>query len=402
MPHYDFVARDQLGRNYRGTLYGPSEQSVFFRLQKIGYIVLSVTEKEEKDKIEIFTQNITQADIVIFSRLLGTVVDTGIPLVDALAAIEEQISNTTFRKIIRKVSEDVENGSSLSAAFEKHPHIFPHLFIAMVNSGELSGRLSEVLEKASDYLESDMELRRSISNSFVYPKIVLTIAFVGIIIVMKYFIPAIAGIYAQTPKLKLPKFTKVLLSTSNYVSDNWIFFLALIAAMIAGYYFFKKSRMTRPYYDALIMSVPIMGTIMKRILIVRSIHTLGSMIECGVPLITALETVKSMTGNIYIEHDLDRVIENVEAGGTISNPLRMSRMFPPIVTYMIAAGEKSGRMHEMLINCTAVLEKEIQFMVKRTMIMLEPAVTIVVALVIAFIAIAIYLPFYQIMTLVPK
>ncbi|HOY64388.1 MAG TPA: type II secretion system F family protein [bacterium] len=402
MPVYNFIARDHAGRNFKGSLFGPSEQAVFFRLQKLGYVVVSVDEKTASDKPPLFQQAITQADVVIFTRLLGTVVASGIPAVDALAAIEEQTANLSFRRIIKEVREDVEHGSTMSAAFEKHPKIFPHLFTAMIHSGEISGTLVESLEKTSGYLERDLELRRAISNAFVYPKIVVTIAVVGIAVILLKFVPTIEGLYKQTPRFQLPVFTKILIDVSHFMTNNVIPIGVFALLLAAAYFLMKNTAAGRPYFEAFVMKLPIAGPLYKRMIIARAVHTLGSMLNCGVPLITSLESVKTVAGNAGIAKDLDRVVENVEAGGTMSSSLRLSPNFPPLVVYMIAAGEQSGKLPSLMTSCAEALEKEIQFMIKRLLIVLEPAITVFIAMIVAFIAIAVYLPFYNVFTMMPK
>lgn len=395
MPHYNFVAKDQMGRNYRGTLFGPNEQSVFFRIQKIGYVVISVTEKEEKKGPALFAQAITRSDIVIFSKLLGTVISTGLPAVDALAALEEQTENMSLKSVIRVVREDVEHGATLTAAFVKHPKVFPHLFTSMVNSGEISGKIAEVLDRAADYMEKELELRRTISTALIYPKIVLSIAGAAVIPLMMYVVPAIGSLVKET-KFKLPASTRALLAVNAFVNDNRITLAVFFAMLVMGFIFFKYHPSARGRYHALMMKMPLIGPINRRITIARTIRTLGSLLHCGVPLITSIESVKEVVDNEPIERDLDRVIESVEAGGTISSPLRLSRNFPSIAVYMIASGEQTGRLSDMLLMCAQAIEKEIEHLVKRFMVFLEPAITIFAALVVLFFAVAFYLPIMQI------
>ncbi|MFA6450636.1 MAG: type II secretion system F family protein [bacterium] len=401
MPNFEFVVRDNIGRNFKGTLFGPTEQAVFFRLQKQGYIVLSVSEKQGKEKTPFFGGAVTQSEIAIFTRLLGTVISTGLPAQEAIAALEEQTSNVMLRKVVRQVRIDLEQGMSLAAAFEKHPKVFPHLFVSMVHSGEIGGNIPEVLERVADYLEKDEELKRAIQQAFTYPKIIMTVAVVAVAIIMFKVIPAYAKIYAQS-KFTLPFATRVLINTSNFVIHNWIALAAAGGLSLLAYFFLKNHPSGRAVYDRFFMNMPLTGQINRRILISRTVHTLGSMLRCGVPLITSLETTKSIVNNVHIEKDIDAILESVEAGGSISTTLRMSKNFLPIVTYMISAGEQSGRLPELLISCSEALDKELAFLTKRLIIILEPLLTIFVACIVAFIAIAMYLPIFSFLTFVPK
>ncbi len=303
MPHYKFIAKDQLGRNYQGTLYGATEQAVFFRLQKLGYVVLSVTEKELSEGITLIQQRITIDDIVIFTKLLSTVISTGLPAVDALAALEEQTENVSLKKVIKKIREEVENGVSLSAAFENHPKVFPHFYISMIKSGEASGNLVKVLDNLTQYLERDVELKRAISSAFTYPKLVLTLAAVAVFFFTFKVIPAFDKIYSDAG-LKLPQTTRIMLGISNFLVSNWMMCIGALIVLFVGFLLFKSSPSTKPTYDRLRMSVPIFGPINRRIAISRTVRTLGSMLNCGVPVITSLETARSLVENDCISRDL--------------------------------------------------------------------------------------------------
>jgi type IV pilus assembly protein PilC len=337
----------------------------------------------------------------VFTRLLGTVIKTGLPAQESIAAIEEQTENLTLRKVIRQVRKDIENGMSMSAAFEMHPKIFPHILIAMIHSGELAGNVQDILERVADYLEKDDELRRAIRHAFTYPKIVVSIAVVAIVIIMRFVIPAYAKVYSQT-QFRLPLATKLLIDVSMFSMKHWISLLAALGLLIMGFIYLRHSPRGRVVFDKLFMTMPLIGQINRRILISRTVHTLGSMLRCGVPLITSLETVKSIVDNCYIEKDIEEILASVEGGGSISAPIRMSKNFLPMVVYMIAAGERSGRLPDMLISCSGALDKELTFLTKRLIVVLEPLLTIFVALIVAFIAIAMYLPIFNFMTYMPK
>lgn len=401
MPYYNFVAKDHQGRNLAGSLFGATEQAVFFRLQQLGYVVLSVTEKTAKDTFELFPQRVTIEDIVVFSRLMSTVIDTGLPAVDALAALEEQTENTTFRKIIRRIREDVEQGSSLSRAFEKHPKVFPHFFISMVRSGEAGGNLPQVLEHLCVYMEKDQDLKRNLKTAFTYPKFILILmAFLISFLFVKVF-PVLRDFYAEAPdKIKIPQATKMLLDGTQFVYDNWKILAMAAAFIVIGFSVFRKHPRTRPIYDEMVMKIPRIGPLNRRIMVTRTIRTLGSMLACGVPLITSLESVKNLTNNYWIDQDLTRVIDSVETGGTVSSPLRLSKSFPPLAIYMIAVGEHSGRLPQLLNGCADAMDKEIDHLIKQLLIALEPAMIVVIAIIVAFLAIALYLPVFSSFTMV--
>lgn len=399
MPYYNFVAKDQNGRNYRGSLFGATEQAVFFRLQQIGYVVLSVTEKRSaNDTFQILPPRVTIEDIALFSRLLATVVEAGLPAVDALAALEEQTENTTFKKIIREVRENVEHGSSLSSAFEKHPKIFPHFFVAMIRSGETGGNLSEVLEYLADYMEKDQELLRGMASAFAYPKFVLIMICMLLVVLFRWVFPVLRNFYAEANNMKLPRATKLLMDGCGFIVDNKVPLGVGLAVLVISFFVFKTSKATRPVYDRMVLSLPFIGPINRRLTLGRTVRTLGSMLMCGVPLITSLETTKSLTNNQQVAKDLGEVIKSVETGGTISSPLRMAASFSPLAVYMISVGEHSGRLPDLLNSCADAIDKEIEHLVKQFLLVLEPAMIVMIAIIVGFLAIAIYLPVFSTFT----
>ncbi len=406
MPHFTFVAKDSHGRNYRGSLYGATEQSVYFRLQKLGYVVLAVTEQTEvSEDAPLLPQRITNEDKVVFAKLLSVVIDAGLPAVDALAALEEQTGNFTLKKVIKKIREDVEHGMSLSSAFEKHPKVFEHYFISMIRSGESAGNLAEVLIRLSTYMEKDHDLRRSLKGAFIYPKIVLTIAAFAVAFLMVFAIPKISKFYESQggpgSSFQLPKITQIMVNTSNFIAHEWQFDIAIVLGIFAIVYFLKYTAQGKLITNRLYLKIPIYAQLYKRILVSRFTRTMSSMIYCGVPLLSALDTAKGVLDNHLIELDVDKMIETVETGGNMSSALRLSQYFPPLVVYMISAGEHSGRLADLLGTCSGALEKEIEYYTKRLLLYIEPLVTIFVALVVGFIAIAMYLPIFNIV-MAPK
>lgn len=399
MPDYDFIATDHQGRNFRGRLSGPTEQLVYNRLQKLGYVVLSITRRERKDAVPFIVSPVTPDDIVIFTKLLSAVIGAGLPINDSLTALEEQIEKYSLKKAIRDVRIDVEGGMSLSNSFAKHPKIFPNIFVSMIRSGEMAGNIAEVLDRLSLYLERDQEIRRTTKSAFLYPKVILFIASGAIIYLLRFVVPKFIRVYQQLNMYdKLSWSTKTLMNISNFSVEYGLYIIISLALLIPLFYWFKSSPGTRPIYDRLILSIPFFGKVSARMCIARTVRSLGSMVETSVPILDALDTSKMVLNNRAIEDDLERVIENVELGGNISTPLRLSRHFPPIVIYMVAAGEHSGRLPHLLQKCADAMEKELEHTSKRLLFALEIALIIVVAIVIAFIAIAVYLPMFELIT----
>lgn len=394
MAQFEFVAKDVFGKNFRGTLFAPSEQTVFFRLQKQGYVVLSVTEKEARFQGSVH-QPVGIDEIVIFSKLFAAVISAGLTPVDAIAALEDQTEHPILRRVLKKVRIEVEQGHSMSTAFSHYPKAFPPLFVNMVQTGEVGGNLAKVMDRLTIYLEKDQEMRRSVRSAFTYPKIVFIFATIGIGYIMGFVVPAFQRIYKQLRNDMLPAPTKMLIFISDQIQTRWWFIIAAAISLVGLYLYFRFSKWGKPKYDRLTLALPVLGRINLRVCVSRMTRTLGSMLSCGVPLLTALDTVRVVIGNTEIENEIDKIIQSVQIGGTISGPVRISGKFPPLVSNMIAAGEQSGRLPELLDKCADALDRELEHYVKRFLFMLEPLLTVMIAVVVGFIAIAVYLPIFN-------
>ncbi|MEW6203091.1 MAG: type II secretion system F family protein [bacterium] len=393
MPNFEFIAKDLHGKNFRGTLFSQTEQGVYFALEKLGYLVLTVHERENIFAYQL-PQRITAADVTLLTKLLATLMEAGMPVVDALVTLETQTENITFSKIIRNIRINVENGMSLSDAFAKHPKIFPPFYISMIRSGETAGIMPEIYNHLSGYLDKSDELRQRVATAFTYPKIIATIALAGSLILMYYVIPQFNIIYTKLG-IELNTSTKFLIGASDFAKNYWWVICLAIAALIYGFYKFRTSKQTARYYHPLVLAIPILGKINKRVSVTRTARTLSSMLQCGVPMITALETSKTVANNKVIEEDIDRVIESVQAGGTISGPLKVSPNFPPLVISMIASGERSGTLPHLLGKAADALDRELEHLIKRFLYYLEPALTLIIAISIGFIAFSIYVPIFN-------
>lgn len=399
MPHFEFIAKDLHGKNFHGTLFSHTEHGVYFTLENMGYVVLTVHEKEEHDQV-VIPQRITSYDITVFTKLLATVVSSGMPIIDALAALEAQLENPSLKKIIRRVRTNVEHGMPLSAAFGKFPKIFPHFYCSMIRSGEVAGIMPTVLTHLSTYLDKDEDLKRKVAAATTYPKIVLTMATLGTIFLLYYVIPKFQQVYAQG-NMPMPMPTKILIAISKFSSEYWWAVLIGIVLLATSFFFFRSSDQTKRYYHSLMLRIPYLGKVNGRISITRMTRTLSYMLQSGVPLLTSLETSKTAANNAVVEEEIDRVTENVEGGGTLSGPLKISPHFPPIVTAMIASGERSGTLADLMEKCADALDSELEYMIKRLLYFIEPAITILLTLFIAFVAASLYLPIFHLVSSIP-
>mgnify|MGYP000253548235 CR=1 FL=1 len=398
MPAYDFIAKDHSGRNFRGTLSGPSEQSVYAKLQRLGYVVLTISKRADSEKTPFITSNITKDDVVIFSRLLSTVMDSGITVSEALSALENQESNFYLRKIISQVREDVEAGVALSDALARHPRVFSNLFVSMVRSGEIGGNITGVLERLSDYLERDQEVRRAVDETFFYPKLIFIVASVIICFLLYFIIPRFKMLFVKVGAEDLPWITRAVIFVSDILINHGIEILGGLVVLVILYIWSRNSPALRAAVDRFSMSLPYYGALSSRIAMSRMIRSSGSMLETGVPLLDTLETARGILDNTVINDDIDRVIENLELGGDMASPMRASRHFPPVVVYMVGAGEQSGALASMLNKCAEAIDKELKYSLGKLLRVLQVSLLLLVAGIVIFIAVAMYLPVIDILT----
>ena len=399
MPSYDFIAKDHSGRNFRGTLSGSSEQNVYGKLQRLGYVVLTINRREHDEKKPFIVSNVTQDDVVVFSRLLSTVMASGIPVTEALAALEEQETNYNMKKVIRAVRREVEAGVSLSDAFAQHPRVFPNLFVSMVRSGEIGGKITQVLDRLSDYLERDQEIRRAVQQTFFYPKLVFIITSIILAGLMYYIIPRYKILFLKVGVIeRVPFMTRVVIAISDLLTMHGIEVLGGIAVLVTLFYWAKSSPIMRAMMDRFSMAIPFYGPLTARIAMSRMIRCAASMLQSGVPLIDTLDTSRRILDNSVIDSDIDRIIENLELGGDLASPMRTSRHFPPVVVYMVSAGERSGALAEMLIKCAEALDKELKHTLSKLLLVLQIGLLLCVAAIVVVIAVAMYLPVIEILT----
>ncbi|MEW5946306.1 MAG: type II secretion system F family protein [bacterium] len=399
MPHFEFVAKDNHGKNFRGTLYSQTEQGVYFMLEKMGYLVLTVHEREERDQY-VIPQRITATDVLVFTRLMAAVISSGMTVLDSLVAIESQTENHSMRKVIRKVRTDVEHGAPLAGAFGRFPRVFPHFYVSMMRSGEISGNMPEVMTRLAGYLEKNEDLRRRIATAFTYPKIVLTLAAVGFTMIIYFVVPAFMKVYEQL-KVPLPTQTMMLVGAHHFMVKMW-WALPLAAGLVLySFHLIRTTEWGRKRYHPFVLRLPVVGKINKRVSIAYAARTLGAMLQSGIPLMTALETAKTAANNVEIERDFERVCESVEEGGTVSGPLKISQNFPPLVTSMIASGERSGTLASLLEKSADALDGELEHLVKRFLYYLEPAITIMLVLFVFFLAVSLYVPIFDLIGSMP-
>ncbi len=389
------------GRTVTSSLDAESEQDVVHQLRSQNLIVLRMSEVKEKKKMSstLFTRRVTADDIVLFTRQLATMVGAGLPLIQALTTLREQVTNPGLESVIEEVVQSVEAGASFSESIGRHPKIFNKLFVNMVRAGEASGQLTQILERVANYLEEMSSLRRKIRAAMMYP-IIVSLMSVGITLVLLIkVIPIFKGIYEDFGG-DLPIATKILISISEAL-NQWIgIFLILIGLMIVGGHYFYKSEFGHYWVDKMKLFLPVYGALSRKISISRFSKTFSTLIQSGVPILSAMGIVANTSGNKVIEMAVTKASDKIKEGETIADPLRETKVFPPMVLKMIAVGEKTGQLDLMLRKISEFYDEQVKATVEGLTSIIEPLLIGFLGLVVGGIVISMFLPIFKLSSII--
>ncbi len=394
---FKYVAKDQNAKDVTGKMAAENQAVVLEELRKRKLIVISIAPVRGTSLMRPLarTKKVKGDDIVVFARQLSTMVDAGIPILQALDALQEQMTHPYFKTVIASIRDDIQMGSSLSSAFAKYPRVFGPLFINMVKVGETGGVLSAVLDRISTYLEKTLKLRRKVKAAMVYPAVVVSIAIIITVVLLVKVVPTFATIY-ESFNQELPFITQLLINISKALQRQLLWFIAGIILLV-----FILSRWYRTEKGALVidhakLTIPIFGELIRKVAISRFSRTLATLIQSGVPILESLDIVGKTSGNKVLEMVIENVKNNVREGESIAVPLVRSGVFPPMVTRMIAIGEKSGQMEKMLTKIAEFYDDQVDAAVAGLTSIIEPVLIGFLGIVVGFIVIALFLPIINI------
>jgi type IV pilus assembly protein PilC len=396
MPVYSYNAKDSQGLKLSGIVEALDEHDAITVLHKKGLIVIAV--KEERLK-KVREQGVKLDDLVVFSRQLATMVDSGITLVQSLHILSEQAENKILSSVTLKIKEDIESGSSLHEALERHPKIFSNLYINMVKAGETSGLLDEILDRLASYLEKSSALQRKVKSSLVYPAVVVSMAILITIVLLIKVVPTFKGIFDSLGGT-LPMPTQILIGISDILRK---FFLYIVIAFAALIFLFKKYINTpkgRFQFDYNILRAPVFGPLLRKVVVAKFSRTLATLVKSGVPILNALEIVGKTAGNVVVEKAVTDARVSIREGEPISEPLSKSGVFPPMVVRMISVGEQTGQLEKMLNKIADFYDEQVDAAVSGLTSMIEPLVIGFLGIIIGGIVVALFMPIFKITELI--
>jgi general secretion pathway protein F len=405
MPVFAYKALDQSGKNVEGLKEADSPRTLRTVLRRDGLFLTEVT-GEKQAKAASPEMNVRRwvggrvkaDDVAVATRQLAVLVNAGIPLVDALTALVEQVDHERLKRVLSAVKQRVNEGSSLAEALGQHPKAFSNLYVNMIRAGESSGALDIVLFRLADFTESQARLRSKVLGTLTYPAAMLVIGSVIMGILFTVVIPKITKVFEDT-KVVLPWTTRFLIGFSGFVHDYW---WALGLLMAGGIYVFLRWRKTpagRARWDIWILQAPIFGPLIRQVAVARFSRTLATLLKSGVPLLTAMEIVRNIVGNTRLAAVIEEASESIKEGESIAAPLKRSGEFPPLVYHMVAIGEKSGDLEGMLGNVANAYDSQVETKIAALTSLLEPVMIVVMGVAVAFIVFSILMPILQINTL---
>ncbi len=402
MPLYEYKGLTTHGKAQKGTKEAPNKAALRDALLKNGIYLSEAVEKTGAKSADGSSGpaqikiggRVTKQDIKDFTSSFCTLQKAAIPLVECLNALADQAEKETLKAALTDIKAKVSEGSSLANAMADYPKMFDTLYISMVRAGESSGALDIVLERLTGFLESQLRLKSRVTGAMVYPIIMIVIGVVLLSVLLIFIVPRVTKLFDQQRK-ELPGITKFLLASSDFMMHWW---WTLIIAGIALGYAFKKWTATpagRLKWDTFVLKIPILGGVIRMISISRFAKTLSTLLASGVPLLKALEIVKSILGNKVLSNVVEDAHDSIKAGESLAAPLKRSNEFPPLMIHMISVGEKAGRLEEMLNSVADTYEEQVNVRVDAMTTMLEPLMIVVMGGTIGFVVFAIMLPIMQ-------
>lgn len=403
MPVYEYIALDSGGRRQKGIVDAGSIVAARQKLRETAVFPVEIAETdgrmlketaERSGAIHLF-RKVGLQDLALMTRQLATLIGAGLPLVPSIAALVNQIRHPVLKTTLARIKDEVNEGKSLTQSMSRFPEVFPPFYVNMVSAGEASGTINLVLDRLADFNESQQALRTKIRSALAYPLFMFFIGSGVLFFLITFVVPNITNIFKEMHQT-LPGITVLLLLVSGFFKTFWwIIALVLVAAVVGLRYAIRKTEHGRHQWDRLKIAVPILGPLNRKIAVARFSRTLGTLLQSGVPLLSALEIAKNVVNNRIIAEQIRLAAKDVEEGQSLSVPFSRNDFFPPIAVEMIAVGEQSGNMEAMLFRIADAYEKEVEANILMVTSLLEPAMILLMGVVVGFIVISILLPIFE-------
>ena len=383
-----------------GEMRASTRDEVIAQLRKRKIIPTEVTEKPKKVSKFSFGGKVKDKDIVVFTRQFSTMIDAGLPLVQTLEILSTQVENKGFGKTLAQIKTDVESGSTYADALKKHPKVFSELYANMVAAGESGGILDTILNRLASYIEKSMQLKKKVKGAMVYPLVVSSIAVLVIAVIMIFVVPTFSKMFTQMGGT-LPLPTRIIINMSNFIAGiGGLMTFGAIVAIVVSIKQFRNTEKGKKITDMILLKLPIFGMLLNKVAVAKFTRTLGTLVSSGVPILDGLEITAKTSGNKVIEYAIMDVRKAVTGGKTLAEPITKAKVFPPMVTHMIAVGESTGALDAMLSKIADFYDDEVDASVSNLTAMMEPMLMVFLGGSVGFIVVAMYLPIFKLITLI--
>lgn len=400
MPTFKYKAKNNLGKVIEGTIDAEAESAVAAALRQKRLEVVSVSAAGGLggflSALNKKGGKVTTKDVVVFSRQFSTMVNAGLPILQGLTIVAEQAENPDFRVVMTKVRDDISNGVPLSEAMAKYPKVFTTLYVNMVKAGEQGGILDVIFERLSEYMEKAEGVSRKVKSAMMYPIVVMSVALLVVIFLMVKVVPTFRDVFASFGA-KLPAPTQFLIDVSDFLaSKKSVLIVIFLVAFWIALSMYRKTKAGAYNWDLMILKLPVFGVLARKAAVAKFARTLGTLIKSGVPIMDALETVAKTSGNLVLERAVLNARDSVREGKTLTQPLKESKVFPPMVTQMINVGEETGALDAMLSKIADFYEDEVDAAVEGLTSIIEPILIVFLGVTIGFIVVAMFMPMFSI------
>lgn len=406
MPVYQYKGYRTDGGAATGIVDAESPKVARMKLRKVGVFPTDMVEqgqpsagsggKTTTGSVTIGGRSpvLTTTDVALMTRQLATLLVAGLPLVEALGVLVDQADKKGIKSLMADVREQIRGGKSLSAVLEQYPKEFSQIYVHMVRAGEASGALDQILFRLAEFLEKQLSLRHKVTNAVLYPALMLVVGIALLFFLMTFVVPKITAVFTNL-KQALPWPTVVLMGISRFCADYWMILISAVAVLIWVVRRFVKTETGRTAADRLLLKLPLIGEVARMVSISRLASTLATMLGSGVQLLDALDVSKRVMNNRVLEQTVEEARRNIREGETIADPLKRSGEFPALATHMIAVGERSGEIEEMLRRIGQIYDAEVDRVIARFTSLLEPMMILVMGVLVFFIVVAILLPIFE-------
>lgn len=395
MPVYVFRGRNtRTNEPINGERFSANAQALAAVLRREQIAPVSIREKVSPTINISFGTGIKQQEVAVFTRQFSVMLDAGLPLVQCLDAIGQQHPNARFKQVLDQVRTDVEAGSTLSEALARHPKVFDTLYTNMIAAGETGGILDTILQRLAVFIEKIVKLKRALRSASIYPSLILSVAVIVLTVILWKVIPVFRTLF-EGFNIELPLMTRAVIGLSEIVETYILFMLAGIALAAFGLRTYYRTENGRLFIDRFLLRTPILGDILRKIAVARFTRTLSTLLSSGVPILDGIEITAKTAGNAVLERVLLMIRRSIEEGKTMTDPMKQSKFFPPMVTQMVSVGESAGELDNMLLKVADYYEEEVDTVVANLLTILEPLLLVVMGVIVGIIVIAMYLPLFK-------